>query len=665
VARDLLFVFDETLSARGGLPAVPAGACVRLLPLTARPEAEQSARRRLEASAARVELLPAGRSVAEAAAKARSRYIGFIAELPRRCQEAGADMESLFAVDGHACLWWFSLVAEKNTVKSDAFHRLAQAEAAVAAAREAGAAEVWLCLGHRRLERFLESRLRAMDLEVRCLQRSRLRELLQASAGLYLRSLAALAWAAGRALRRGWLTRLALGGAPAARKETPFLFLTYYPNLDRGLAEKGVFRNAYCVPLQESLKSAGLSTTWLAIFAPSPAASFDDGLRWAAGFRRQGTDFFMAEQFAGPLLPLRVFWEVLRAGWRFHRLRPAIKKACAWDGASLYPILAREWYDSFAGAVGFEGLWFYRVFQEALRRLAPREVLYYQEMHAWEKALIAADAGQGRRARLVGYQHAATPWMLLNYFNSPSEIAGAGPYPLPRPDLIVCNGEVSRRYMRGCGWPEEKLALAEAVRFPQLEKYRGRRWDKKDAVMLILSINIPESAALLHMAREALQGLPGAEVWVKPHPFLRLDLVWRRSGLTPRSLGWRLLAGPVEPWLEQAKVVVAGESSVTLEALACGCRVVVVNTPELANLSPLLGRTAACLAAADSSEGLREAVLQGLRRPYAEGDSEEGWRIVDDFFCLAKDGAGAPRLLDIIMGRPAAVPAAAQGGRNG
>ena len=662
--KGLLFVFDETVLTRGVGPAVPAGARVRLFPLTARPEAVRHARERLGAAGADVEELPSGRFVDEAAARLRTRYIEFVADLPRRCREAGADVKGLFAVDAHASLWWFSLVAEKNTVKSDAFHRLAQADAAAQVAGESGAQEARLCLRHYRLSRVLRSRLESMGLTVHLCNPSRLQQAAQSPFGLYLRSLATLLRFAVRSMGTGWLTRLAVGGPPAHRKDTPFLFVTYYPNLDRSLAEKGIFHNAYCRPLQESLERGGVPTTWLALSVGS-AASFRDGLRWAAGFRKRGTDFLILEQFAGWLLPLRTVWETLRSGWRFHRLQPAIERACLWDGVSIFPILAWEWYDSFAGETGFTGLWFYRVFQEVCRRLGPRKVLYYQEMHAWEKALIAAAAGHGGGALLLGYQHAATPWMLLNFFNSPSELGDRGRYPLPQPGHILCDGEVSRRYMRGCGWPEGKLLLAEAVRYAYLAGCRGRNWDKRDAVLIPLSISIVESAAILSMAREALRGLVKTEVWIKPHPLLALDKVWERSGLSPRAPGWSVVEGAVGPWLEKAKVVVVGESGVALEALASGCRVVVASTPELVNLSPLWGMTCACVTKADSVSGLREAVMKDLAQPIDEKDQEDAWRIVDDFFCFADEGAGAPRILDIIMGRQEAAPAAAEGGLNG
>ena len=59
----------------------------------------------------------------------REKYLKFIAQLPAGISHRGRNLKEYFSVDAFASLWWFSLIAEKNTFKSDFFNCLAQLQA--------------------------------------------------------------------------------------------------------------------------------------------------------------------------------------------------------------------------------------------------------------------------------------------------------------------------------------------------------------------------------------------------------------------------------------------------------------------------------------------------------------------------------------------------------
>lgn len=253
---------------------------------------------------------------------------------------------------------------------------------------------------------------------------------------------------------------------------------------------------------------------------------------------------------------------------------------------------------------------------------------------------------------MLAYQSGTVSRMLLNYFNTPAEVNAEGPYAMPRPDKVICNGPMPYDYLRGSGWPRERLSVAEATRYSHLNACMGRgRQSKKDAVLLAFSINHEESGALLRMAYEAFKDTPDIEVWLRPHPYSRLERVLELAAIGPVSPPFKVKKGRIADILSEARVVVAGESGVSLEAVACGCGLILADTPEWINMSPLKGIDAGLIKKVDSPEGLREAVSEIFR----QGDDPDGRmaqarRIIDNFFCLDRRTDEPKNFLKILVG---------------
>jgi surface carbohydrate biosynthesis protein (TIGR04326 family) len=285
----------------------------------------------------------------------------------------------------------------------------------------------------------------------------------------------------------------------------------------------------------------------------------------------------------------------------------------------------------------------YNAFQSVLSRTNAEKCVYLCEMTGWEKALICAKKATGSGISLYGYQHGTVSRMLLNYFNDPCEITGPGPYAMPQPDKIICNGRLPYDYMKESGWPEEKIPVVEAIRYNHLKKALEMKPNKKkDVILLAFSISAEESSAILTVACEALKNIGDREIWIKSHPFLDLKKVFKLSGISPEDLPFQFKEGPIEDFLVDARVVVSGESGVTIEALAFGCEVVIVNVPEWINMSPLRHVKTGMVTTAGSAEELKRAVDDVFAKEYRrETYAAEAGRIINDFFCL-DEGSNIP-----------------------
>jgi hypothetical protein len=162
-------------------------------------------------------------------------------------------------------------------------------------------------------------------------------------------------------------------------------------------------------------------------------------------------------------------------------------------------------------------------------------------------------------------------------------------------------------------------------------------------VLIALSISPLESSSIFNVAFNALNGLDGLEVWIKPHPFLKMENVTAASGIRLDAGTFILRNDPIEALLAEAKVVIAGESGVSLEALALGCEIVIIKVPEWINMSPLRDIKSPIIRSASNSSELRATISSMLSKGYDhEVHAAESNRIVDEFFFLGETESNEP-----------------------
>ena len=130
-----LFVYDSSLNAeKARLPHSP-GDEAYLFPLTSKVFITAGLKRKLEGAGFRARTLATAAAVNASADKIREKYVRFVSRIPGLVGKKGKGLKEIFAVDKYATLWWFSLISEKNTYKSDAFNRLAQLDSIIEAVK--------------------------------------------------------------------------------------------------------------------------------------------------------------------------------------------------------------------------------------------------------------------------------------------------------------------------------------------------------------------------------------------------------------------------------------------------------------------------------------------------------------------------------------------------
>ena len=359
---------------------------------------------------------------------------------------------------------------------------------------------------------------------------------------------------------------------------------------------------------------------------------------------------YFLEEFEGIGLQLASYIFMIKTSFRFLRIQKEIEKAHDFDGYNFYALFKDDWFSSFCGVTGYKGLLYYGCFSKMLGKIKPQKCLYYCENHAWEKALASAKNKINPGIKLFAYQHATVSRMLLNYFNDPLEFKTYDRYPMPLPEKIICNGRLTRKYMEESGYPESMLAVAEAIRYNHLKLASGtQNGDYRNIALVVLSISPQESSSLLSIAYQALKDMPGAIIWVKPHPFLSADKVIKEALIDRAKLSFEIKEGDLAEYLKEARVAIVGESSVALEALASGCHVISVNVPEWINMSPLNGITTDLIKIASSADELRGMVEEILNSRFDRVlNSLSSKKIINDFFYMNSNTNVPEKLLAIL-----------------
>jgi len=647
--QNTLLVFDSFVEIRKiSLPACKAGAGeVYLFPLTSKTSVIKAVSDKIKQNGYIPQVLPSAEIISRRDEDVRDRYIKFVSDLPEKMCFRGKNLREIFAVDKNLSLWWLSLIAEKNVYKSDSFNCLARMESIVSEISRREISGIIFAGRSLKLKKTLFEVSKKRNLQFKtCPIRYRLvpRELIFGEGGLlWVKHVFAMKLKALFMALRTFKVKRAFIFLPKKRLRVtgraPVMIITPYPDLDEDSAKKGVFKNKYFVNLPEALEKENRQIVWISMYVRNKAVSFNRSLKYARSFIKNGGAFFMLEEFLSFAGSVKAFLKMLASGIKFVFLKNKIRKASEFGAFNIWALFEDDWYSSFAGAEGYYGLVSYYAFRKLFKAISSETCLYPCEMRAWEKALISARSAERGQTTLLACQSGTVPKMHLNFFNHPDEL-DRDSYPMPRADKILCNGSLPLEYMIGSPWRKEKVCVMEALRYMYLKEIITRDYSslKKKRIILLLSISAEESSSIFSASYSAFKDVKDVEIWIKPHPFLNLDRVFALAGISKKESGFEIKEGSLKEFLPEAWIAVTGESSAAVEALAFGCRVLIVNTPEWINLSPLRFVDTDLVDTVNSPRELKQKAADIFQAGYSsEQDPAEKRRVVNKFFCLNKE----------------------------
>ncbi|MBF0456655.1 MAG: hypothetical protein HQK99_02020 [Nitrospirae bacterium] len=479
--------------------------------------------------------------------------------------------------------WWFGSIAEKNTLKTDLFFRLAQSNAVQKAVIASGCGLCLIALADGDIAKaaaltavksgitykVVSPETSARNAVVRSIRSS------PVISGL----LRLLDFA-----RRGVRARSNMGniGRRLPDKQS-VLFITYFPSVDKEKALKGVFENKYAKSLQQKLKALDIPVLWGAMYVAVNNYTFVDAIALARGFVKNGERLFFIEEFASMSIifeALSLWLRQLVIGSLLFRF---IKKAVLNPplNAENYGLAQSLWKESFYGIPAVEGILYYLTYERIFREVPDiSKCIYYSEMHPWEMALNAAKPAE---LHSIGFLHTTLSKRDMYYLKDAVDFTGE--FKCPAPDTLACNGGHAERLLKAQGY--SNVQTLEAVRQMYLEdilRTRPTPSAQRSALLVAGTIDRAETMSLITLIDNAIDNLPPVTLWFKGHPALPFEGLFEELGIKGK---YTIKHGDITEYLGESFAVIVSSGTAALEAIAYGAEVIIPFFPNCGNTNPL------------------------------------------------------------------------------
>lgn len=457
-------------------------------------------------------------------------------------------------------LWWFSLIAEKPPLKTDSYEKLIS----------------FLVQPNKRTQRkgFKEQAKNIIFLQ-------------------FLYGLFYFCYSLLRTIR--FKTKVMDFPRRKERLHTcNYIIVSYFPHLNKALAEKGIFEDRYIASLNRILREKHKNDyAHICLQVNIDGYNLKDAICFANKLMEDQQIFFIEEFFKLRHIFYIIFY-YLYFSFKFLIHIKWIKKNVIYEYKStkynVWHIFRKDFYNSFCGSVLMSSLWYIFLFRELIRSLnKSSKILCVCEMQWWEKALYIYAKKYG--IVTVGIQHSIVPELVLNYFNASQEI-GDGDFMknYPLPDYLATVGDITTGQFRRYGWPNERLFIWGAQRFELLKNQDGfsLSWqDKRDYFVCALSINISENEKLLLLLERAFRKNVNFRVILKGHPTINLQKMINRLNLKFNLGVFEITDYPIADIIKKAKGIIVMESSSCFYALACNIPIIIPRFQDKLDCNPL------------------------------------------------------------------------------
>lgn len=485
----------------------------------------------------------------------KSNFLEFVSRIGRQ------GLQRIFKFPGEDfSFWWFSIIAEKATLKSDAYSKvisllLAQDKKPTKKTFKKIIKETFF---YQAAVAFLES----------------LRYLIEC---IYIK-----------------YTFKHSAYRKSALKEHNYILVSYFPLHNKITAEKGVFENCYFEPFHKILeKECKGFYSHLCIPTNLNGYTLHGSVRLANVFTQSQTIFFLGE-FLKPehLLLFIVYYFYFFAKFlcNIGKIKSILEYGHGGKKINVWRLFKEDFYRSFSGVYFAQSLWYILLFKEFTKYIRPyAKISVVFENQSWEKALYIY--ANKVKATTIGFQHAAVPELLLNYFNVQQEIRKDNFLEgCPLPDYVATVGRMPAELFIKYGWPRDRVFIWGAQRFENLKgldnSYVPRKI-KEDYFVCAFSIDALEAQKLLLMLNEAFSEDMDYKIFLKSHPTMDLKKIVKKIGVNLNPGIFIHTDADLSEIIPHAKGIIVTESSSSFFALACSIPIITPRFAGKLDCSPL------------------------------------------------------------------------------
>lgn len=592
VAKNVLYIFDETATDRWYRYKNKEVDKLFLCPLTVNQEHISTITQRMQIGTRwDVEQVNFPKIFNEKAFSIRDEYIRFIAEFPEK-----NNLKEYFKL-GSFSAWWFSLTAEKNTLRiDDTYRKLTKFLTILDIQKKYSCQEIWVDINDRELTHSIVSQEKVDGFTSKDLRHHNRKPDIIVALSNFIDSTVYFS----KFIKRFVTTKKRMHGLSGRKKilkNSRFLLVTYFPLVDKEQLKHKKFVNKFYQPLQGPLEKKYKGRfIWLGLIADIDGFDWDASVALGRQINKWGHPFYFSEEW----LTLKdLFIALMQFSYlsiKFLIKAPLLSREFKYPNTdmNIWPLFKNEWYSSFFGPRGlFNGLIFYRIFNNVFRHLKNDAIVtYIAEMYTWEKALNIA-AKERKELKVVGIQHTITPLLLLNYFNHKTELRqGNNVQTMPQPNYLACVGKIPLKLFQDAGWNKNKVFVLGAIRFQHYKQHLEQEipWNNREnKVIVALMISPEESKEVLTFVYHAFKENTEYQVIIKGHPSCPVPPLISELNIGFDEKIFKIVETPLSELLPTAKAVVVTESSSSLESIACQCPIIVPRLPNFIDMDPLSG----------------------------------------------------------------------------
>ena len=375
--------------------------------------------------------------------------------------------------------------------------------------------------------------------------------------------------------------------------------VTYFPNIDREKTSRGEYWSRYWESLHPVLDRLPFKVNWVWFYFESSGFKFEEAvpLRDACNKTNpEKSQCFFIEEFLtwGVFLKaLKLYLTIYRKGLRLKE----VQRAFSFPGSRMnfFPVLKKEWETSFFGNIAFDGAMRMAMFDCMAKTLpATPWGLFTWENLSWDFALMSAWRRHRKETRILAAQHGFFRPFDLRLYSDSRDFGETGEMAIPTPDKLCVNNREGMSLLREVGFPQEKIAKTDALRYFDLKGrysiYKKTMPATGRILLVIMGITDRENQFQFQLLREAATagGLQSySQVFIKPHPGLSPD------GLKPvyeSGIKFLIKDQPLsELWPDVDVVYGAHSTGASWEASWYGIPAIVAAALGSLDLNPLSG----------------------------------------------------------------------------
>jgi len=572
------------------------------------------------------------RKADEQSEETKAEYYAWIYDLGR-FQVDGKPLVAFLKVFSNLSYWWMTFTASKSPYASDSPYTVFKLRALERLYFARDCSGLIYCGNNRALSETLEDWCRTQAhpykrFETRIKVTSR-----EQGVRKWLRKLPH--WIQALAcLIKSWYTRykylgsIGLEKANRLKNDGGITIVNYFPNIDVEKIKRGEYWSRYWESLHPVLDQLPLKVNWVWLYFENSDFQFKEAARLRDACNQSSPEkhrHFFIEEFVTPcvlLQALKLYLEIYRKGLGLKGAR----KAFGFPGSKMnfFPIMEREWKASLFGNLAMDNAMRMAMFDSMAKILSASPLgLFPWENVPWEMALVSAWRRHNKRIRILASQHSFFRIFDLRLCSDRRIFKEMGGEAMPLPDKLCINNREGLSLIQKTGFPEEKIARVEALRFLEL-KGRYHIYKKpiprtERTLLVIMGITDHENQSQFQLLREAadtgaLQNY--SQVIVKPHPTLsssRLKPVYE-SGIELSIKNQPLR----ELWPVADVVYCAHSTGASWEASWYGIPVIAVGAIGSLNLNLLAGvpRFRLVTSGGELSEQLKKPQLAAIPEEY-------------------------------------------------